>query len=289
MMAALQAFDGNLLSHEVNTSDGSFFRPSKRQRRVSPDNSQVNDSCDDSDSNSKLELNGVDNKVYPMHFVEDAESILQNEDPLVEKVLELFEKVKAKKESTMQQRKVKSNGSESEDDELLRYSIYDALSLLVRSESQLRGETKLERIDLFLTIKSILQDEMSFDIPSDYLLQRFLDILQSRRDLFPPQFIFIAPKSKTNLQNGGSTITSLNNDNKISALFGEVIQSHSNLSSEMHNIFSVWLAISSVMPRLSLAQTEIVQDTVNRVLDKNCDTDCLLWNLAYFVARTPSP
>lgn len=248
-------------------------------------------------------LGGIEDH-YDYEEDEEEEGDLEREETLLDRVLSIYEQYE--EDSLVQQSRLRSKLSTCGiskicmiknrlQDEKVKCGLFKVLTLLLQSDSRLRGSSYQERVDLMRQVKHVLQARESYTLAE--LKSRFVLIFSSlRKDLFPPCSI-IAPAStatlpqdietqldhKSLVQETRKTMTRLDQaanealqqrlrDSNYSQVEGEEWES-------MREVWYVWLQFSIK----SIEQMAVWQETL-----AHCENvEMLLWNLAFCLSMMP--
>mmetsp|Transcript_19263 Transcript_19263/g.28502 ORF Transcript_19263/g.28502 Transcript_19263/m.28502 type:complete len:289 (+) Transcript_19263:156-1022(+) len=276
----------------------------KRQKRS---NSPTHWLCQEDDETSSL--CGLDSCNDFLEEIGEYEQVsVEREEQLLDHVLALYENYE--EDSLFQQSKIRLQMSSSISgekteallknlkDEKAKCSILKVLTLLLQTESRLKGSNHVERMDLIKRVKTILS--VAGNKSTKRLKKFFVQFFTFRQEtLFPPSSIFV-PK-RCFLDSGKSDCLVkideaqlIRRTNALTSLLEEAsrkVMQHrleqENYSNEEEqdwdNMSEIWHAWLQFSPR-SFDQLAIWEES----LRDGIKVDSLLWNLAFYLSQWAS-
>jgi len=232
---------------------------------------------------------------------EEAQEIIEIEEELLDNVSMLHEQYEADSLVRRSSMRAQSNSlsatkrkrflDKNLEDEKIRCSLLKVFTLLLQTESRLRGSAHLERMKLMQQVKRVLCYADQYSIGK--LKECFIKFCTSRKTLFPPHSICV-PSSFT------SEIETEREESDLSSLISKTLhlmssmedaskralekrleqEDYSQISGEdWENIREVWFVWLQFTPRSS-NQLAVWEES----LDGQQTVNSLLWNLSFYLS-----
>mmetsp|Transcript_30032 Transcript_30032/g.45543 ORF Transcript_30032/g.45543 Transcript_30032/m.45543 type:complete len:288 (+) Transcript_30032:337-1200(+) len=244
-------------------------------------------------------------------FLEEEDEYIQEnverEEKLLDKVLALYEQYE--EDSLFQQSTIRFQISSSQsdvktevllnnlEDEKAKCNILKVLTLLLQSESRLRGSTHLERMGLLRRVKAFLLEAGYHSL--NRLKKSFVNFFTSRQEtLFPPSAVFVPNCFPTSLGNNYPAaieesqlirktreLISCLRDASKKAIQQRLEQENFSEMEEqdwdnMSDVWNAWLQFKPISSNQLAIWEESLRDGDN--------IDSLLWNLALYLSQEGS-
>lgn len=231
---------------------------------------------------------------------------LEQEEELLDDVLALYEKfeedslfeqskIRLKISSSIPNEKIETHVKNLKD-EKAKCNLLKVLTLLLQTESRLRGSTHIERMELMRRVKAFLPNAANGSESVKSLKTCFVHFLTLRQEtLFPPRLISVpecfldpgkidcpAEIDEAQLIRKTKALTSLLEESSHKAMQHRLEQENYSEQEEENwdNMSEIWHAWLQFNPK-SLDQLAIWEES----LRDGYKVDSLLWNLAFYLSQ----